>query len=759
MPRRRPLAPRLALLAPLALTAACGPEAPPPVTAPPPPPPPTAAATPPPSPRASFENPGGMWMPEQIPQHAETLKKLGLEVDPQKLADPTSEVLGAVISLGGCSASFVSPDGLIATNHHCATGALQFNSTPGENLLENGYLAKTRADEKWNGPTARVYVTQAFRDVTKEVREGLDQIKDDKERYKKLEEHEKALVSACEKDRPSIRCTVKSYFGGAEYRLIEQLEIKDVRLVFAPHAGVGNYGGEIDNWHWPRHSGDVSLFRAYVGKDNKPADHSADNVPYHPPHHLKLASAPLAAGDLVMVAGYPGVTNRLRTAYEVDEAVSWQYPRVIKFLEENAALLEEIAKGSSDLRIKATPFIRGLNNGLTKYRGILEGLTKGGLAEQKKKQEAELKAWVDGDAARKAAYADVLPKMAELSAERKKTREEDAALGEVYRMVGLLDSASDILRMAEERPKPDAERDPSFQERNWQRLEQGEETKQKRYDPAIDKALFKLALERAARLSDKPAFLEIIVGKGEPTKERIEKAVEALYKSTKLGTLETRQKLLKSASLADLKKNKDPLVQLALKLRPLQKAVEDRNDAYMGAMNVIRPRYIEMLRKSASAPIAPDANSTLRLTYGTVRGYSPSPGAPVFRPFTTVSEMVKKHTGKDPFIAPAPVLEAVKASKFGPYVDKELGEVPIDYLSDLDITGGNSGSATLNSRGELVGLAFDGNYESMASDWLFMPKITRTIHVDLRYILWLLDAVYGGQHLIQEMGVKPAFTK
>ncbi len=212
-------------------------------------------------------------------------------------------------------------------------------------------------------------------------------------------------------------------------------------------------------------------------------------MPYHPPRRLKLATKPLEQGDMVMVAGYPGMTNRLRTADEVEDNVGWGYPYRIKYCEENLALLAELTKGNPDLKIKATPFIRGLGNTLTKFRGIVDGLGKGGLAEQKKKDEAELKAWVAADAARKAAYGDVLDKMAKLSAELRKTREADAAMGEVYRMVLLIDSAGKIVRMAEERPKADAKRDPAFQERNWQRLEQSEEAMQKRYDRTLDKAL------------------------------------------------------------------------------------------------------------------------------------------------------------------------------------------------------------------------------------------------------------------------------
>lgn len=763
MQRARPLlsSPQLLLLA--AFSVGCGSEAPPPVTPPAPSAPPAApsaapvASTPAPA-KPKFENPGGMWMPEQLAAQAPTLKSLGLEIDPAELSQTTSPLLGSVVSLGGCSASFVSDEGLVITNHHCSIGALQYNSTPQANLLRNGYIAKTRADERWNGPTDRVFVTQQIRDVTREVREGLEAIKDNTARHKKAEEHEKALIADCEKDRPGIRCNVASYFGGAQYRLIEQLEIRDVRLVFAPHDGVGNYGGEIDNWRWPRHAGDVAMFRAYVGKDGKPADHSEGNVPYHPPHHLKLATRPLQAGDLVMVAGYPGRTNRLHTADEVEEEVSWLYPAQIKFLEENVAVLEKLAKTSPELAIKANTFIRGFNNGLTKYRGIMEGLVKGGLAAQKTRIEGDLKAWVSADAARKAAYGDVLDKLAALKAERKKTRDQDQALGEISWTVSMLRSASQIVRMAEERPKPDAERDPQFQARNWQRMEQGQESMQKRYDQTLDRALFKLALQRAARAPEKERapFVALIVGKGEVTDASIDKAIDVLYKGTKLEDAAERVKLLKTAKFEDLKKSNDPFVKLALTLRPMQKAKEDREDALSGALEVLRPRYIEMLQKRSEAPLAPDANGTLRITYGTVRGYKPTPEAPMYAPFTKLSEVVTKNQGKEPFEAPAPLLAAIKAKRFGGYVSAELGEVPVDFLSDLDITGGNSGSATLNSRGEIVGLAFDGNYESMASDSLFMPAITRTIHADMRYVLWLLDAVYGGDHLIKEMGGAPS---
>jgi hypothetical protein len=760
MLRTTPFVCSLALLS--ALVAGCDPEAPPPAV-PKVEPAPSASATPAaPAPKVTGPyTAGGMWMPEQIAEHAQTLKGLGLELDPAALTDPTSGVLGAVVSLGGCSASFVSDDGLIATNHHCAVGALQYNSSPAENLLKEGYLARTRADERWNGPSARVYVTQSLRDVTKQVKDGLDAIKDDAARTKKVEERTKELVAGCEKGKPHLRCSVAEYFGGGQYRLIEQLEIKDVRLVFAPHDQIGDFGGEIDNWRWPRHSGDVSLLRAYVGPDGKPAEHAAANVPYHPPHRLKLPTRPLEEHDLVFIAGYPGTTNRLRTAAEAEEATAFAYPYRIQMFDEFIALLDVVRAKNEDLKLKGTPLWRGFNNARTKYKGIVDGLVKDGLAARKTRSDAELVAWINADPARKAQYGGAIEGIKAIIEAHRATRAHDLELGFAARFLTLSGAATTIVRMAEERAKPDAERDPAYQARNWDRIAQDQEQLQKRYDRSLDKALFKLALQRSARLPEKewPETLTAVLGKvkGKPTDEAIDKALDALYDKTALEDAKARVELIKTAKTADLKKSKDPFIQLALKLRPAMKAMEDRDKKDGGAMLLLRPRYAAALAASAGKALAPDANSTLRVTYGTVRGYQPTPAAPEFVPFTTVSGMAKKSTGTWPFDAPKFLLDAVAARKFGPYAAANLGEVPVDFLSDLDITGGNSGSPTLNGRGEIVGLAFDGNYESMASDWLFMPEITRTIHVDFRYVMWLLDAVYPGQHLLREMGGTPAF--
>ncbi|HTM21677.1 MAG TPA: S46 family peptidase, partial [Kofleriaceae bacterium] len=284
-----------------------------------PPPTPPAPADPALAFRLAYQDPGGMWMPAQmtLPQHVATFKKMGVEIDARTLADPLKAPLAAVVWLGGCTASFVSPDGLIVTNHHCVQGMLQLNSDATHDYIENGFLARTRAEERPAGPSRRVWVVQSYRDVTAEMRDGLEAIADPVARKKESEKRYKDLLAACEKDRPGTRCQVSGFFQGAQYQLIEMLEIRDVRVVYAPARAVGDYGGEIDNWEWPRHTGDWSYLRAYVGPDGKPADYAEANVPFKPQHWLKVSTAGLKPGDFVMVTGYPGQTDRSDMAVQI----------------------------------------------------------------------------------------------------------------------------------------------------------------------------------------------------------------------------------------------------------------------------------------------------------------------------------------------------------------------------------------------------------------------------------------------------------
>ena len=702
----------------------------------------------------------GMWMPQQIPDLAPRLKQLGFTGDPKIWSDLTGFPMNAIVSLGGCSASFISPDGLIATNNHCVQGSLQYNSTPEKNLIVDGFLARTREEELSNGPGSRVWVTVSVKEVTDEITGKVDPKITDRLRYQVIERRIKERTAACEKD--GLRCNIASFFEGLRYYEIAQLEINDVRLVHSPPQGIGNYGGETDNWQWPRHTGDFSFYRAYVGKDGKPAPYSKENVPYHPKHFLKVSPKGASPGELIFVAGYPGRTQRHETYAEVKERTEWTLPRSVRRSKEMIAILEATTKGQKDLEIKAEPRMRGLFNGMKKNEGVLQGLLKGGILARKQAKQQELEAWIAADPQRKREYGETLVTLAAMQAESEKTRERDSVLGGIYQGSSLLSTANQLYRLSLEIPKKDLDREPAFQERNWTRSKEGLERMQRTYDNRLDRPMLRYALLEAAALPEgqRIAPVDTLVGlaagqaKDESAK-KIDAYLDAFYAGTKLPEKEFRIGLF-GKSTKEIVDTKDTAVQLAVALHPLSEANRELDKANSGKRTRIRPAYMRALLAQGGGLVAPDANSTLRVTFGRVMGVDPRDGMR-YLPQTTLQGVVDKHTGEGEFNVPARELEAVKALRAGkktPYFDEKLGDVPVNFMSDVDTTGGNSGSAVLNSQGELVGLLFDGTLETVASDFLFDTEKTRSIQVDSRYLLWNWDAVEGAKNLLDEVGIK-----
>jgi hypothetical protein len=699
----------------------------------------------------------GMWMPQQIPEMAAKLKALGFKGDPKAFADLSAQPMGAIVSLGGCTASFVSPDGLIVTNHHCVTGGLQFNSTPARNLLKDGYLAKTRGEELPNGPGSRVLVTTSVNEVTSAITGNIDAKATDRERYELIERRVKERIAACEKGGP--RCNVASFFAGLKYFEIAQMEIKDVRLVYAPAEGIGVFGGETDNWRWPRHTGDWSFLRAYVDKDGKPAAFSKDNVPYQPKHWLKVSTEGIKPGDVVFVAGYPGRTQRHQTYAQVKETAEWSMPRSIRLAQEQLAILEQLSKQDKALALKVAGRVQGLNNNLTNQKGMLEGLVKGGSLGIKQAREKELEAWIAGDPARQKRYGDVLPALRALQADTEKTREQTAAMMTLSTSSTYLNAAQSIYRLSVERPKADMDREAGFQERDWPRIREAQDRMQRTMDATADRALLGWALGLAAALPadqrmlavDQAAGLKAGMPKAEAD-QAIDSFLQRLFAGTKMGNREFRLSLMEK-STADLVATRDPFLVFAAAMEPLAEANRESAKNRGGAQARLMPRYMEALLAKAGGLVAPDANSTLRVTYGQVKGVDAKDGL-YYKPQTTLAGIIEKHTGEGDFDAPKVQLNAIKAlrsSKKSPYIDASLGDVPVNFLSTVDTTGGNSGSPTLNGKGELVGLLFDGTYESVASNYLFDPTTTRSIHVDSRYMLWNMAEVDGAVRLLEEM--------
>jgi hypothetical protein len=705
----------------------------------------------------------GMWMPQQIPQLATRLQKMGFVGDSKAFADLTGQPMGAVVSLGGCTASFVSPDGLIVTNHHCVTGGLQFNSTPQRDLLKNGFLARTRDEELSNGPGSRVYVTMRVTEVTPEITGGIGAAATDRERYDTIDHRVKARVAACEKT--GLRCSVSSFFEGLKYFEIAQMEIKDVRLVYAPAEGIGVFGGETDNWRWPRHTGDWSFLRAYVAPDGKPAPFAKENVPYKPKHWLPVSAAGVKPGDLVFVVGYPGRTQRHQTYGEVKETVEWAMPRSIRLAEEQLEILDKLSKQDKALGLKVAGRVQGLNNGLTNTKGVLEGMIKGGSLQLKEQQERALAAWIAADAARQKKFGDVLPALQALQAQVQKTRERNAAVATVVGASSYLGAAQTLYRLSQERPKNDLDREAGLQERDWSRIREGQERLQRTIDPAVDRAMLSWALARAAALPADQRIepLDRVVGlkagmSADEAKAAIDKYLDQAYGATKLADRDFRLALIEK-STAEIEAMKEPFVTLAAALQPLVDSARQAGKERAGAYARLRPRYMEALLAKAGGLVAPDANSTLRVTYGQVKGVEARDGL-FYEPQTTLQGILEKNTGEGEFDAPKPQLDAIRAVRAGkaktPYLAPALKDVPVNFLSTVDTTGGNSGSPTLNAKGELVGLLFDGTYESVASDYLFDEVKTRSIHVDSRYMLWNMTDVDAAAHLVKEMSPRPA---
>jgi Peptidase S46 len=688
----------------------------------------------------------GMWMPHQTKAIGQRMVEAGLKLDPAKLGDFNAAPLNAIVSLGGCSASFLSDQGLVATNHHCVYGSIQYNSKPGTDYLKDGFLAKTLADELPAAPGTRIFVIEDLRDVTTEMNLGLAKAKTGTERFNLMDINRKNLISACEK-QANRRCDVRAYFGGASYFLQQQLEIKDVRLVYAPAGGIGNFGGETDNWMWPRHTGDWGFYRAYVAPDGASAAYSKENVPFKPKAHLKIASEGVKEGDFIMVAGFPGTTTRLVTASEARFAFEKSTPLTQKLLADYSDLIAKVTLGDADATIKYASIIRGSDNYKKKTLGEMAGSEAIDLSGKKQASETAYRAWVKADPQRFKAYGPSIEALETLISEEQATQIDSLRTSLINR-AQLLSSARTAYRFAKERQKPDELRDSGFQERDRRTLTERLTAVERRFVPKVDRAILEQALTEYRSVSEKSqdkAFLAKLDEIG----------LDKLYADTKLSDTATRIAWL-DKSPAEFEASEDPFIKLAVALYPADDARNLASKERAGKTQAVRATYMKGLlayEASQGRSPYPDANGSLRFTYGHIKGRVND--GQIWTPFTTAEGLVAKQRGKGEFDAPAKLITQMKAKNWGPYASKDLGTLPINYLSTVDITNGNSGSATLNAKGEFVGLAFDGTLDGVVSDWYFEAPIIRTIHADSRYMLWTMQNIDGANRLLTEMGVNP----
>lgn len=690
----------------------------------------------------------GMWMPSQLPAIADQLRAAGYRGDPAALADLTRHPMTAVVSLGGCTASFVSPEGLVVTNHHCAYGAIQLNSTPQDNLMANGFIANMRADEPSAGPAARVLVTTAFDRITDRILANASG-KTGRDYHDAIETASKAAVAECEQDA-GHRCSVADMYYGTDFYLVKQLELKDIRLVYAPPEAIGNFGDEIDNFMWPRHTGDFSFYRAYVGKDGKPAPYAKDNVPYKPASWLTVSTAPVGEGDFAMLAGYPGRTYRHRMASEFANQVEWQLPSRVALYDGLIDTIEAATAGNEEAQVLYASQVASLKNGLKRAQGELDGLRRSDAVQVRRDDEAGMLAWLAKQPDAAANQADIAAAQAVLD-EATAMRERDQLLSAITRNPQLLRSAITLQRLARERGKPDIERESGYQQRDEALIEAGLKQVQRRYAPSVEKAMLAHLLRQYQALpaaQHVPEFDQVFGN----TPEQLDAKLDALYAGTQLGEEAARLAAMKRDAAA-LVASDDTLLAAAATLQPALLRLEEEAETQDGELLRLRPAYMRALvgyRESQGRAVYPDANSTLRVSYGKVSRLEPR-DAVVYTPVTTVEGIMQKHTGEAPFDAPKPLRDAIASGDFGSTADPELKTQTVDFMTNLDTTGGNSGSPVLDADGKLIGLNFDSNWEAVSASWMFDPRYKRAIHVDMRYLRWLLAKVYPAPHLLKEM--------
>jgi hypothetical protein len=694
----------------------------------------------------------GMWLPEQVPDIASAWTDKGLAIDPETLADPLSKPLGAIVTTGGCSAAFVSDEGLIATNHHCVERWLQQLSDEKSDRFLEGYRAPTREDELSVGPGAKVWVVQAITDVTDAVLDGVGKKTDDVDRERIIDRNEKKVVAECEAARENRRCWIDAFDGGGSYRLVDALELQDIRMVYAEPISVGQFGGEIDNWMWPRQAADFAFVRAYVAPDGSSAPYSEDNVPFEPPHHLEVSTEGVKPGDFVMVAGYPGRTSRRVQAADLQFQAETYLPASSELTRAIADTLISFAEADPEAAKRVGPSISGLENGWKNAQGTLEGLRRGGLIDAKVADEAAMRGWVGQSKKRKKQYGKMLAELDARGETLRAERMQTLTARWVMFSADLLGAAHGAIRWATERQKDDdLARDAGYQDRDRPRRE----ARLRRMDASLhlpsDRAVFQMLLERHA---DLPADQQIApLAKWLEEHGGIETSLDTLYASTALTDADARVALL-DMDLDALRKSDDPWIDLAFAMEEWQSVERESAKRRSGEALRLRPVWYDLLKAwhaEQGRPFSQDANSSLRLTFGTVQGYHPEDGLWA-EPQTTLSGVVRK-AGPAPFDVPESLLEDAKAAADSRWADPKLGDVPVNFLADLDITGGNSGSSVLDGQGRWVGLAFDSNWESVAADWVYEDATNRCISVDLRYVFWLLDRNEAGKRVLAELGV------
>jgi hypothetical protein len=691
----------------------------------------------------------GMWLlPLLETLNYETMQGIGLELTPEQIYSINNSSLKDAIAIfgSGCTSEIISKDGLLLTNHHCGYGEIQSHTTLEKDVLGEGFWARSREEELPNEGLSVSFLIR-IEDVTDAVLADVSDKMEEQERLALINSVADSLKKKAV-EGTHFTASVRSFFDNNHYYLFVFEVFRDVRLVGTPPESIGKFGHDTDNWMWPRHTGDFSLFRVYTGPDGKPADYAEENIPLKPKHHLPVSLKGVEEGDFSMILGFPGRTDRYMSSFGIEELMEVTHPNRIKIRGVRQEILKEDMAADKEVYNKyASKFARSSN--YWKYSiGQSKGIKRLNVVDRKKAEEAEFQKMVNTDENLKSRYGSVLVDIENYYKESRPLITNLQALSEVYRSAEIMTVAGYTLKLSFLLDNPETSQEEIDAEiaaikgkmlkffKDYNRLT----------DMKVTKAMLGVYAE-IIPASQQPAIYETIRGK---YKNDYNKYVDYVFSKTLFADQESTETFLASPSLKTLQK--DPAFLLAKSFNYKINEVSSEYQSVNIQLKKARRLYTEArLKLEDEKRFYPDANFTMRLTYGSIGGYSPADGVHYDYITELSGVMEKEGPANGEFEVPEKLKKLFESKDYGRYgVD---GKMPVCFTSNNDITGGNSGSPVINGKGELIGLAFDGNWEAMSGDIVFEDKLQKTISVDIRYVLFIIDKYAGAANLIEEMTI------
>lgn len=700
----------------------------------------------------------GMWLPHLLKSLNESeMQSKGLKITAEDIYSVNeSSLKDAIVALNGgsCTAEMISSEGLMLTNHHCVDDLLQTHSTVENNYLDDGFWAMSKSEELKNENLSATFLI-SIEDVTNLFKDSLGIGLSENERNKKISEISKKIVSE-KTDSTSYSARVRSFYGGNDFYLITYITYDDVRLVGAPPSSIGKFGGDTDNWMWPRHTGDFALLRIYMAEDGSPADYSVDNIPYKPKHHLPIQLGGVENEDFTMIMGYPGRTNRYLTSFGVKEALEITYPEIIDIRSKKLEIMKSGMNSSKKVKLQYAAKYSGIANYWKYFIGQSKGLKSMRVYDKKVETENKLTGWIDSGSNpnAKEKYGYTMQILEEAYEKNTKIALNRTYLTEaIFQGPEILSFSYTMKNRINALPK-----DKEAKIQAIRKLKKLAKEFYKNYDAKVDEEMLSAMLEmyyyNVPKYQHSKIFKKIENQLFGIKKLDFKYYAKNLFNRSYFSSEEKCLRLLKNPS--KLLVGKDPAYltissiynKYLEELYPLRKEVRDLqrkgNRLFISAL-----REMDTIKK-----FYPDANSTMRVTYGNVGDYKPKE-AMLYDYYTTINGVMEKEDPtNEEFIVPEKLKELYKSGDFGRYSDSD-GNLRVNFISNNDITGGNSGSPVINAWGEIVGTAFDGNWEAMSGDIAFEKNIQRTISVDIRYILFIIDKYANASYLIDEMTLAP----